>query len=378
MALRIAYIGQKGIPAKWGGVEAAVEACAVRLAARGHSVAVYVRRWYSDPASPMYRGVQLIRTPTIHTKHLDAGLHSFTSALDALSRGFDIVHFQAIGPCLFSWLPRLRGARVVASVQALDYQWDKWGRMAKAALRLGEWCAFRFPHETLAVSQSLLTHYRDQGRQTRLVTNGIDDPTPAPADEIGSRFGLKGGDYILFLARWEPNKGVDKLIRSYLRLHDPTLKLVVAGDAPQRNAYREQVQRAADGHPGVIFPGMVSGRLKAELLTNAAGYVTASDNEGLPISLLEAMSYGVPVAASDIPAHREVLAPIDQSALFPLGDGGALTSALRVIESRPADSRRQLGARLAGHALGQYGWDRIVDRLEQLYNELIDRGRQDS
>jgi glycosyltransferase involved in cell wall biosynthesis len=366
--LRIAFIGQKGIPARWGGVEQHVDSIATRLAARGHDVSVYVRRWYTAGQGRSYRGVRLIPRPTLRTKHGDASVHSLLSSLDAVFRRYDIVHYHAIGPALFAFLPRLVGRRVVATIHALDYQRAKWGALARAALRLGERCALGVAQKTIVVSRDLAEHYARRGVETCYLPNGQEPVTPAPPGEIRSRFGLEGDDYLLSLGRWTPAKRVVELLEAFAALKHPDLRLVVAGgsDLP---AYSREVCRAARGCPGAVMPGYVEGRLKDELLSNARGFVTFSRLEGLPLALLEAMAHGRTCLASDIPPHRELLGA--SAGLVASAETHAQrVAALEELLSLTAAERASLGKAARDHAATAHDWDSIVDGLEALYREL--------
>ncbi|MHC4819858.1 MAG: glycosyltransferase family 4 protein [Planctomycetota bacterium] len=368
--LRIAFIGQKGIPARWGGVEQHVDAIATRLAARGHDVSVYVRRWYTPGRARSYRGVRLIPKPTLRTKHADASLHSLLSSLDAVVRPFDIVHYHAIGPALFAFLPRLVGRRVVATIHALDYHASKWGALARTALRLGERCACGIAQRTIVVSRDLAAHYADRGVRAEFLPNGQDPITPAPPQEIRSRFGLGGEDYLLSLGRWTPAKRVVELIEAFAALEHPDVRLVVAGGDSGLPAYTDAVRRAAGSCPGVVLPGYVEGRLKSELLSNARASVTFSRLEGMPLALLEAMGHGRACLASDIPPHRELLGA-SAGLLRPAETDAQRVEALEELLSLSAAERASLGRAACRHVTVAHDWEPIVDRLEALYHELL-------
>ncbi|MHC4160893.1 MAG: glycosyltransferase family 4 protein [Planctomycetota bacterium] len=368
--LRIAFIGQKGIPARWGGVEQHVDAIATRLATRGHDVSVYVRRWYSPGRPRSYRGVRLIPRPTLRTKHADASLHSLLSSLDAVVRSYDIVHYHAIGPALFSFLPRIAGRRVVATIHALDYRRSKWGALARAALRLGERCACGVAHRTIVVSRHLADHYEGRGVPTEYLPNGQDLLAPMPPQEIRSRLGLEGEDYLLSLGRWTPAKRVLELLEAFAALQRQDLRLVVAGGVSGLPAYAEAVRRAARTCPGVVLPGYVEGRLKQELLSNARAFVTFSRLEGMPLALLEAMSLGRACLASDIPPHRELLGAA-AGLLRPAETSAQRVAALQELLSLSAAERVSLGQAARRHVAAAHDWEPIVDRLEALYQELV-------
>ncbi len=368
--MRIAHIGQKGIPGHSGGVEAHVDEIARRLARRSHDVTVYVRTWYTPAGVTGYEGVRLVHTPTIKTKHLDATLHTLTSSIHALTQRFDVVHYHAIGPSALAWMPRLRGSRVVVTVHARDWQRPKWGPVARACLRAAERCAVRVPDCAIAVSRTLQGELEERYRRpVRYIPNGVEIPSPLPADRITARFGLKGGDYVLQICRLVPEKRVDWLIRAF-RQTPSGLRLVIAGGDDSRGEYERELKALAAGDERVLFTGAVSGPLKAELLSNARCCVSPSCIEGLPIALLEAMSYGRCCLASDIPSHTEIVTDGHNGLIFPCNDFDALSAALRGLLAQPDAYVRALGSEAARHVAANYGWDAIVEAIEGVYESL--------
>jgi glycosyltransferase involved in cell wall biosynthesis len=215
--LRIAMIGQKGLPATFGGIEHHVEELGSRMAASGHEVTVFCRTNYGDGQRRQHRGMRLVELPTVGTKHLDAIVHSALATVVAMRGDFDIVHYHAIGPGALAVLPRLASrAKVVLTLHGLDDERAKWGRMAKAVLRTAGWISSRAPDAIIAVSRDLQRHYRDvRGRQTVYIPNGVCIREPGPTDPVLNRFGLTAGDYVLFVGRLVPEKAPDLLVRAF-------------------------------------------------------------------------------------------------------------------------------------------------------------------
>jgi glycosyltransferase involved in cell wall biosynthesis len=293
--LRIAFIGQKGLPASWGGIEHHVDEIATRLAARGHHVTAYVRKWYTKSTDNSYKNIRLITRPTIYTKNLDAGIHSAISSADAMARSFDVVHYHGIGPSLFCMMPRIAGKKVVATVHRLDYNGKKWGGIARAALFWGERSAFCFANAVTVISLDLEEYYKSRGLSAIYLPSGVLVPQKlSDPEKLRTQYGLNGNDYLLYIGRWDHDKRVRELVEAFISLKRPGVKLVVAGDSNKSSDYRTSVIAAAKALPDVIFPGYVKGQVKAELLSNAIGFVTASEHEGLPIALLEAMAHSRP------------------------------------------------------------------------------------
>ncbi|HVP38326.1 MAG TPA: glycosyltransferase family 4 protein, partial [Candidatus Saccharimonadales bacterium] len=225
--MRVAMIGQKGIPATYGGVERHVEELSRRLVQRGHEISVYSRMYYSAVRG-RHHGVRILRLPSINTKHLDAATHCVLATVDSLFRHFDVVHFHALGPSLLSCLPRLRGMGTVVTVHGLDWQREKWNRAVRWFLRQCEFPAVTFPNRTIVVSRDLQQHLMARFRREAVVIpNGTTVPVPRPAQRI-LKFGLEPDRYVLFVGRLVPEKGVHLLLEAFRRI--PTdMKLAIAG-----------------------------------------------------------------------------------------------------------------------------------------------------
>ena len=364
--MRIAMIGQKGIPATWGGIERHVEELSTRLVALGHDVVVYTRPNYTDRSLTEHQGVQLRSLPTIGTKHLDAIVHCGLSTLASWGGRFDIVHYHAIGPTLTAPLARLRGYHVVATIHGRDWQREKWGLVGRTALRLGEWTATHVPHATISVSETLAEEYARAGHPVEFIPNGVSVPEGQDTS-ILDELGLNGEPYILFAGRIVPEKGPHYLIDAWQRLGRP-VRLVVAGDTSYSDEYVTRIRRSADD--GVIFPGFVFGEKLAALFRNATLFVLPSDLEGYPIVLLEAMAYGTPPLASDIPPNVEILGP--GGMFFRAGDVESLAEQLAGCLARASELKEQaLAARAA--AVEQHDWDLVTARTVTVYEEVLGR-----
>jgi glycosyltransferase involved in cell wall biosynthesis len=365
-------IGQKGVPATFGGVERHVEEIGARLAGRGHTVTAYARTTYRDRVVSGHRGMRVRVLPTVGTKHLDAIVHSGLATADALWRGTDIVHYHAIGPGLVAPLARYGSrAKVVLTVHGRDALRAKWGLAARGVLSAAEWMSARVPDATVVVSKDLQAHYARAYRRTaRYIPNGVVPPTIRPAGEITDRWGLQPRSYLLFVGRIVPEKAPDLLIDAFRRIPGD-LRLVVAGGSSHTDEYLQATEMLARRDPRVVMPGYVFGETLDELYSNAAAFVLPSALEGLPLTLLEAISYGVPVVASDIPPHLEVLgADAPGRRLFRAGSEDDLVAALdRVL----ADPGAEIDAvePFRRETLARFTWDSVVDDLEQLYRGLV-------
>ncbi|RYU61456.1 glycosyltransferase [Methylolobus aquaticus] len=364
MTMKIAMIGQRGIPALFGGPERHVEELAVRLAARGHDVTVYTRPSYTDPGLLSYRGVHLKSLPSLATKHLDAITHSVICTLHAIYSGADIVHFHAAGPGLLCWLPRLVGRSVIVTLHGQDWRRQKWGGFASKVLRIGEWVSARLPHATICVSSTLKQEIdRVYGAAADFIPNGVS--VVAESDTgILEKNHLKKGGYVLFAARLVPEKGCHHLLAAWAG-NQSDMKLVIAGDSGFSDAYVDQLKAAAPRD--VVFLGWVYGAQLATLFRNAALFVMPSDLEGMPIALLEALGYGVPVLASDIPEIIEVLG--EWGATFRTNSVEDLREQLRLCLA-DLPRRKKLAAMASGRVAEQYDWDAITTSLLEIYKRV--------
>ncbi|MET8323754.1 glycosyltransferase family 4 protein [Micromonospora sp. NPDC005189] len=370
--LRIAMIGQKGMPATYGGIERHVEEMASRLATYGHEVTVYCRKSYGDTPANAYRGVRLRQVRTIASKHLDAIVHAAASTVAAMTEQPDIVHYHGLGPSLVAPMPRwFSRARVVLTVHGMDNQRDKWGLAARTVLGSAHWLSGYVPHQRVAVSRGLAAHYETRfGRPTTYIPNGVNPAQPVPTRQIEARFGLTPGGYLLLVGRLVPEKAADLLIRSFRRT-DTRMRLAIVGGSSFTDDFVDRLRREAEGDDRIVFTGFAYGDLLAELYASAAGFVQPSRLEGLPLTLLEAAAYGLPVVASDIAPHVEVLeSDAPGGRLFRDGDEDDLVRVLTALLANLAGERAGAVA-LGDRVTGIYSWDTAARELERLYLSLV-------
>ncbi|MEW6019093.1 MAG: glycosyltransferase family 4 protein [Pseudomonadota bacterium] len=367
--MRIAVLGTKGIPARFGGIERHCDELYPRLAARGHDVTVFVRPWFTERRGD-YRGVRLKPAPTVNAKGLDAFIHTAAGSVMALASDYDIVHYHGIGPSLFTFMPKLRRSHPVATVHALDWQRAKWGRGARAVLKAGERAAARFPDRTIVVSRELQAYFRERyGREAVYIPNGVALTEPPASSKLIEDLGIEPGRYILFLGRLVPEKGCHDLIEAYRR-SGIEMPLVIAGGSSHSDDYVESLKRQAAGAGRVIFTGNVEGELLRELSGHAALFVLPSMLEGLPIAVLEMLALGVPVLASDIGPSREALQDGRFGEMYRAGDIAGLERALDwSLGHRDELKERALEGRK--HVRSENDWDRIAEKTEAVYKEVL-------
>ncbi len=375
-AIKVAFLGQKGIPAKFGGVEYYVDRIGQGLVKKGVVVDAYVRDWYTEKDRKEYAGIKLVHLPTIKTKHLDASIHSLICSLHAIFSRADIIHYQAIGPSFFCFLPRLFGKKVISTVHRLDWATEKWKRPAKFFIRLGERISASVPHVTVVVSEDLKDYMlRTYQRETVHIPNGFDFPEPRPVDLIQKKYGLHSHGYVLFMGRLTPEKRVDWLIRSFLALKEsqrlpPGFKLIIAGGSSATDAYVNDLHKMAEGHDEIVFTGYVTGQEKEELLSNALIFVLPSYLEGFPIVLLEAKSYGICSLVSDILPHQEAVHDNLDGKLFASDDHSDLTDKLGRLISNP-DEALVLGKKARQEINKRPSWDEVINETEKVYRQGV-------
>jgi len=366
---RVMWTGLRGFPNVQGGVETHAQEVCPRLHAMGVDVTVLARRCYQPPeVGPGWRGVRFDPVWAPRRKQLEAVVHTFLSVLYA---GFverpDVLHIQAIGPALWTPLAKLLGLRVVVTHHGPDYDRQKWGRLAKFVLRLGEAAAARFADERLVISRVIQRSVAlKHGRVGVLIPNGMTLPGPAPDATALQPFGLEAGKYVLLVSRMVPEKRHLDLIEAFGSARLDGWKLALVGAADHADGYARSVAERAALAPGVVMTGFQTGQALQALYAHAGLFVLPSSHEGLPIAILEALSHGVPVVASDIPANLEVGLP--RACHFPLGDVDALAARLRDFSTITEEAAVRQGRR--DWAARRFDWQRNARATQAIYDEL--------
>ncbi|MFA6486268.1 MAG: glycosyltransferase family 4 protein [Candidatus Magasanikbacteria bacterium] len=376
--MRIAMIGQKGIPAAAGGVERHVEELSKQLAQNGHEVLVYARRWYGQEknstdfvASNLSKNIQIIYTPSLHTKNLDAITHTITATIHALTQKIDVIHFHGVGPALLSWLPRLLAprVRVIATFHSMDRYQYKWGKIAKWFLSMGEIFICRWPHATITVSRGLYHYCLNQYQKiTICIPSGVPIWDGKKYPEKLSNYNLTPEKYLLTVARIIRGKGIHHLISAWktLRARAPQIiegyKLAIVGDGEE--AYMDELFELSGSDSDIIFTGDQYGENLQTLFTNAKLFIHPSENEGLPLAVLEAMSFGLPVVVSDIPGHREIVP--DNQFWFDTANADSLTERLKEILPQ-TELLKKTGEQNRALVMEKYSWRDIALQVEQVY-----------
>ena len=321
------------------------------------------------PLPKEYRGVRLVWTPTVDRRGLAAMTSSvFATVMASFSR-FDLIHYHTEGPCVICWLPKLFGKKVVVTVHGLDHMRQKWGRFASAYIMQGEKAAVRHADSIIVLSRGVQDYFREKyGRETVLIPNGIDPVEIRPACEITKQFGLASREYILFLGRLVPEKGIHYLIEAYRKLRTDK-KLVIVGGTSDTDDYVRQLHAMAGDDPSIIFAGFQQGDVLEELYSNAYLYVLPSDLEGMPLTLLEAMNSGCCCVTSDIGECADVTDGCGFT--FPRGNAEALREVLQDLCDHPekADASRGEARKVVS---SKYTWQDITAQTAALYRKLLE------
>lgn len=369
--LRIAMLGHKRIPSREGGVEIVVAELATRMAAKGHSVTCYNRKGHHIGGSSFdeekiseYRGVRIKSVWTVEKRGLAAMTSSFAAAVRAAFSRYDVVHFHAEGPCAMLWLPKLFRKKCIATIHGLDHQRAKWGKFASWYIRFGEKCAAHLADEIIVLSENVQNYFKEvYNRETVFVPNGVSRPEIREADEITKLYGVEKDGYLLFLGRLVPEKGIKYLVEAFKNTATDK-KLVIAGGASDSGDYEAELKALAQGDDRIIFTGFIQGRVLEELYSNAYIYILPSDLEGMPLSLLEAMSYGNCCLTSDIPECATVTG--DFGVTFRKSDVDDLKAKLQSL-CKDLQAVNEFKNNAADYICNKYNWDDVTVQTLRLY-----------
>ncbi len=320
--MRLFVTGTRGIPNIPGGVERHCENLYPLIAEAGVDVCISRRDSYVDFELPYWRGIQLVDLNSPRRKSLEAIVHTVLSVLQAKKWGADIVHIHAVGPAIVVPLARALGMTVVVTNHGPDYDRQKWGWLAKGVLKLGEYLGCKYANEVIVISnviRDIVSHRC--GRTSHLVYNGVPLPELQAASNYLRSLNVRPGKYLLVAARLVPEKGLHDLITAFEGM-ETDCKLVIAGDSDHNDPYSMTLKARGAANRRIVMPGYVTGDNLAQLYSHARLFVLPSYHEGLPIALLEALSYGLPTVVSDIPANMEV--KLDPDCYFPVGDVNTL------------------------------------------------------
>ena len=373
-SLKVAMIGHKRIPSREGGVEIVVEELSTRMVKKGIEVTCYNRKGKHalDKSQKVehikeYKGVKLKSVLTIDMKGLAAMTSSFFGAIKILFSKNNIVHFHAEGPC--AMIPIIKffsKKKIIVTIHGLDWQRAKWGGFATKYIKFGEKMAAKYADEIIVLSENVKKYFKDTyNRETNFIPNGVNKPDIKDVDIIKDKFNLAKDNYILFLGRLVPEKGIHYLIEAYNKINTDK-KLVIAGGSSDTDTYFNELKEKAKDNKNIIFTGFVQGEELEELYSNAYIYVLPSDLEGMPLSLLEAMSYKNCCLTSDIPECKTVMD--NNGVTFKKSDVNDLKEKLQYLVDN-VDKVNKYKSEAQDYILKKYNWDDVVDKTIGLYKK---------
>lgn len=367
--LRVAMFGQKRL-SREGGIEIVVKELCTRMARDGCQVTCYNRSGHHVSGAEYdekieYEGIHQKSVLTIEKKGLAAVSSSAFAALYSALGKYDVIHIHAEGPAFFAWLPKMFGKRVVVTVHGIDWQREKWkSGFGSKFIRQGEKNAVKYADEIIVLSKGVQDYFKKvYGRETNFIPNGVNRPKLRAAEQISEKFGLSKDSYILFLGRLVPEKGIRYLIEAFKQVKTDK-KLVIAGGSSDTDSFERELKDLAKNDERIIFTGFVQGSLLDELYSNAYIYTLPSDLEGMPLSLLEAMSYGNCCLVSDIPECTEVVE--DKALIFKKSDVSDLWEKLQDACNHP-ENVMELKKEAADFICKKYDWDDVVEKTRELY-----------
>ena len=345
--MKIAMIGHKRVPSREGGVEVVVEELSTRLVKLGNNVDIYNRKGKNVQDKNIdkgkkrlkeYKGAKIITIPTINKKGVDALLYSFFASIRALFGKYDVLHYHAEGSCAMLWMPHLFKKKIVVTIHGLDWQRAKWGGFASKYIKFGEKLAVKYADQIIVLSKGVQDYFKKQyNRDTVFIPNGVNKPEIREAKIIKEKYNLEKNSYILFLARIVPEKGLQYLIDAFKQI-DTNIKLVIAGGASHTNDFLEEIKNKVKDDNRIIMTGFVQGQELEELYSNCLLYCLPSDVEGMPLSLLEAMSYGCNCLVSNIEENVQVTE--DYAITFKKGNVEDLKEKLEIMLNRDKNEEK--------------------------------------
>lgn len=388
--MKIACIGQKGIPMTQGGVEAHVENLAIEMAKKGHDIYVYTRPYYTDKKLKEYKGVNLISLPSIKTKHLDAISHTFFSTIHALFQNYDIIHYHSVGPSILSFIPKLFSkAKIIGTFHCMDRFHEKWNKFAKLILKLGEWTICKFPHITIAVSKHIKDYcFKKHHKNCVFIPSGFKIKKDLNINKL-EKFNIKPRKYFLTVSRLIKHKGIQYLIKAFNKLQpvfDPEAQtqkkagqsmtvdndeyqLVIVGDTFYNKTYSDYIKNLAKDNKNIILTGQQNNSALNQLFSNAFCFIIPSEGEGLSITLLEAMAHGLPIVASEIQGNKVF---IEKNLVYSFKNKDIDDLNEKIIYIIYNQEKALKKAREAQKYVEKnFSWSYIADKIEKVYKNIL-------
>lgn len=364
--MKIVVTGTRGIPNILGGVETHCEELYPRIAKMGHDITVIRRSCYITEKNNLaeYKRIRLLDVFAPKKKSIEAIIHTFLAIIKARKLKADILHIHAIGPSIMVPFARLLGLKVVTTNHGPDYDRDKWGKLAKTVLKLGEYLGTKYSNQVIVISKVIASILQERYKynDSVLIYNGVTPPIKSSETDYIESLGLTSKKYVVALGRFVKEKNFHQLIEAFSRCNTSNYQLVIAGDADHEDDYSLSLKKLAKDH-NVILTGFIKGEQLNQILTNASLFVLPSSHEGLPISLLEAMSYNIDVLVSDIPANT--LNVLQESDFFKVNNINSLTTALENKISNSEYKNHRI------YDLSDYDWDKIAEQTLEVYKSVL-------
>ncbi len=372
--MKVAMIGHKVVPSRRGGIENVLTTLCPLMVELGMDVTCYNRtsdkvenEYVGTVENGKYRGVKLKKAWTINARGVAAMIASFTAAISAAFKRYDVVHFHAEGPCAALWIPKLFGKKCVATVHGLDWQREKWGKgFASKYIKFGEKILAKYADEVIVLSKAAQDYFKETyNRETVIIHNGIDMQNRKDAEIITEKYGLEKDGYICIISRLTAEKGIHYLIDAYNSISTDK-KLVIAGDTSDTDDYVSLIKEKAKDNPNIIFTGFISGDELCEMYSNAYMVSLPSDLEGMSLSLLEALAYGNAVLCSDIPENTSVAD--DRAMYFKKSNVDDLAQKLQMM-CDDENIVKSLKDGVDEYIVGKYNWRDVAEKTCNLYKK---------
>lgn len=366
--MKIAMIGHKDFPCRSGGVETVVYELSTRLAKIGENVTVYNRGKEKGHNKYKEEGVNVIRSFTFKKQSLNAAVYSFAATLNTLFHKYDVIHYHAIGPSVPLLIAHICGKKTVSTIHGLNWKVDKWNSFASRYLKLGEKIAARYADEVITLSEEMHRYFLDTyGRNTALIKNAVTPVKMTDDGIIREKFGIKKDEYILYVGRISPEKGVADLAEAKKKA-SLKKKLVIAGEIPDNDFGREFL-KLIENDESIICTGFAEGEILNSLYSNCSLYVLPSHTEGLPLTLLEAMSCGACALVSDIEENVSVLGNFGVS--FKVSDTDDLKNCLEKYEDGFKNEEEK--ERQKNHIIENYGYEKAIKEHLKVYKKVTEK-----
>ena len=366
--MKIAILGSRGIPVSYGGFETLAEEISTRLVERGHEVTVYCCKPYSKTLEKSYKGIKRIILPTIRTKTLEKAVFSLLSLIHASFQKYDVILMLGVSVSFFCFIPGVFGKKLIINIDGLEWQRKKWGTIISSILKFEERMAGIMADLVVTDSEWVRDYYKSEyGKDSVYIAYGADIISHPPGETL-EKLNLRKDEYILYVSRFEPENNPLLVREAYDEIENPAKKLVMVGDAPFADAYIREVKDTKN--PNIIFTGYLFGEAYKELLSNAYFYIQATEVGGIHPALLEAMGAGNCILANDVPEHREVLR---DAGVYYKGKKDLTEKTVMLLNNGNfVREKKDAALRIIG---GEYSWEKITDEYEELFEQLIEKGR---